>query len=112
QTPRVPAPASPKWANFKQNALAPIERQTSDRDSLERLRVLVSAPLTHIAVALAHELLEVPLAARFRDLALVLPQGFDLLLEGRRDVDQVITRGPGTHRQLIDFVPSEDLLQQ
>src|SRR5947199_6177324 len=44
-----------------------LQRWSLDGDPLERLRVLVAALLAHIAMPLAHELLEVPLAARLGD---------------------------------------------
>src|SRR5438477_5268323 len=61
-----------------------------DGDPLERLRVLVAALLAHVPVALAHELLDVPLATGLRELALVLAQRLDLSIQGRGDVDEVV----------------------
>src|SRR3979490_369838 len=83
-----------------------------DRDPLERLGVLVAAPLPHLAMALAHELLEVPLAPGFGNLALVLAQGGDLLVQRRADVDEVVARGPERDPNLFHLVRLVTLLEQ
>src|ERR1700716_2302161 len=83
-----------------------------DRDSLEGFGLPVAASLPHLAVSLSHELLEVPLAPRLGDLALVLPQGRDLLVERRADVDQVVARRPERDPYLLDFVSLETFLEQ
>src|SRR5216110_1783616 len=87
-------------------------RWSLDGDPLERLRVLVAALLAHIAMPLAHELLEVPLAARLGDLAFVLAQRLDLAVERRRDVHQVVAMGPERDPDLFHLVRLEALLEQ
>src|SRR6266542_2847335 len=81
-------------------------------DPLERLRVAEAALLPHLAVPLAHPLLYVPLPPGLGNLALVLLQGFDLQVEGRRDVDQVVARGPVRDPDLFDDVRLEAFLEQ
>src|SRR5437773_10594146 len=89
-----------------------LQRWSLDGDPLERLRVLVAAPLAHIAMPLAHELLEVPLAARLGDLAFVLAQRLDLAVERRRDVYQIVAMGPERDPDLFHLVRLEALLEQ
>src|SRR5256885_5616874 len=87
-------------------------RNDLDGDPLERLRVLVAALLAHIAVALAHELLDIPLAARLGKLALVLTQRLDLPVERRRDVDEVVPLGPERDPAPLHLVRLEALFEQ
>src|SRR5438445_58726 len=60
-----------------------LTRRTLNGYSLERLRVLVAATLAYVAVPLAHELLEIPLAPRLGELAFVLLHRLDLLVQRR-----------------------------
>src|SRR4029077_4324953 len=83
-----------------------------DRDSFEGLGVAVAGLLPHLAVPLAHELLEVPLLTRLGDLALVLLQRLDLEVERGRDVDQVIARGPVRNPYFFDDVRLVALLEE
>src|SRR5438067_11286564 len=89
-----------------------LTRRTLNGYSLERLRVLVAAALAYVAVPLAHELLEIPLAPRLGDLAFVLLERLDLLVQRRRDVDQVVARGPERNPDLLHLVRLVTLLEE
>src|SRR5256885_9779036 len=87
-------------------------RSGLNRDAFERLGVLVAGLFADVAVSLAHEFLEIPFAAGLGDLALVLLQGIDLPIQGRRDVHVVVAERPERDPDLFDLVRLEPLFEQ